>query len=67
MTRYFTDSMLTPPLVLRRNDDGTDEAYQGGGTWLRTTLIRDYMAGNNDFVDDISEQAARKLAPAAFT
>ncbi len=65
MTRCFTDNMTSPPIVARR-DDGSDEAF-AGGRWQRTTLIIDYMAGNNDFMDDTTEQAARQVAPAAFS
>ena len=64
-TRYYTSDKFTPPALLRRADF-VDEAFVDG-RWRPTKSIVNYMAGNDDFVDDISEAEARAFAPAAFT
>jgi hypothetical protein len=64
-TRYYLDTM-TKPILLRRITGHVDEKFMGG-RWKPTMMIIDYESGHNDFVDDISEAQARKLAPDAFT
>ena len=64
-TRYYVDRMPNPPLLLRRVGY-RDESFLRG-EWQLTPLIIDYMFGHNDFVDEISEAQARKIAPAAFS
>ncbi len=64
--RYYTDTQPELPLLLRRTEDSTgitDEAFRDG-QWVRTPLIIAYMAGRNDWVEDVSESQARRLAPA---
>jgi len=63
-TSYFKSERSTPASVLRRVDY-VDEAFRGG-QWKPTKEIVDWMAGHDDYVDDISEAEARRLAPAAF-
>jgi hypothetical protein len=62
--QYFTSTKFTPPALLRRDAQG-DQAFVNG-QWRPTTSIVDYMAGNDDHVDDVSEADARKFAPQAF-
>lgn len=62
--QYFTSDKFEPAAVLRRSPTG-DEAFVNG-EWRPTTSIIDYMAGNDDHVDEITEAQARELAPAAF-
>jgi hypothetical protein len=47
----------------------TKEADQAfvGGVWRPTPSIVDWEAGNDDFVDEITEAQARAFAPEAFT
>jgi hypothetical protein len=62
--RFFTSSKFTPPALLRRTGM-TDEAFVDG-VWRPTKSIVDYLFGNDDHVEEISEDEARRFAPAAF-
>ena len=62
--RFFAREMFSPPTLLRRSD-GTDETFVNG-QWAPTKAVVDWMVGSDDFVTEISESQARKLAPAAF-
>jgi hypothetical protein len=62
--RFFTSSKFTPPALLRRSGM-TDEAFVDG-SWRPTKSIVDWMFGNDDFVEEISEVQARELEPDAF-
>ena len=66
--QYYLDTKPTTPLLLRRTRDigvsCLDEAFFD--EWLPTDIIGAYMVGRNDWVDDISEAQARRVAPAAF-
>lgn len=64
-TRYFTDASYTPTALLRRRVDFVDEAWVNGA-WQPTKAVIDWMAGHNDFADEITEAEARQFAPAAF-
>lgn len=64
-TRYFVDEKFATPTLLRRSPDFRDEALIEG-TWQATTEVIEYMAGNNDFVTEISEAEAQRREPAAF-
>lgn len=63
-TRFFVSSKFTPPALLRRQGM-TDEAFVNGA-WQPTKSIVDFMFGNDDHVEEISEAQARKFAPDAF-
>jgi hypothetical protein len=67
-TRYFQDTMRTPPLLLRsvRTDTELGEDAWLTGAWKPTKILLDYRAGENDFVEPITDAAARKLEPQAF-
>lgn len=62
--RFFVSRQPAEPLLLRRVGV-VDEAFLDG-RWQPTKVIVDYMFGNDDFVETISEADARKIAPAAF-
>lgn len=62
--RFFKSTQPAQPLLLRRTGI-TDEAFLRG-QWQPTKVIVDFMFGNDDFVEEISEAQARQLAPAAF-
>lgn len=67
--RYYSSTRFEPTALLRRTEgpDGpTDEAFVNGA-WRPSKSISDYMVGNDDHVDDLTEAQARKLAPAAFS
>jgi hypothetical protein len=64
-TRYFTAADYHPKALLRRTNQ-TDEAFVGG-VWRPTTAIGEWMVGNDDFVDEITEVKAKAFAPTAFT
>lgn len=56
---------ITDPATLLRRQGTVDEMFRDG-TWQPTTKIVDWFFGNEDLVEQISEEAARQLAPAAF-
>ena len=62
--QYFTAADYHPTALLRRTKDA-DEAFVDGA-WRPTSAIVDYNAGNDDFVDEVTEERARMFAPAAF-
>ena len=64
-TRYFTAADYTPTALLRRTGQ-TDEAFVRG-VWRPTSAIGEWMVGNDDFVDEITEAQAKAFAPKAFT
>lgn len=64
MTRFFVWTMPDPPMLLRRRDF-VDEIWRDGA-WHPTGKIVDFLAGNEDNVDDVTEAQARRIAPAAF-
>lgn len=68
-TTYFKDTMPSPPHLLRRVSDsaGLRDESLIDGKWRPTSLIASAMAGHQDYVDEITEAQARKLAPAEFT
>ena len=62
-TTYYASSQRNPPLLLRRiHPPGRiiDEAYLNGA-WQPTKNIIDFMFGHDDFVDEVSEDEARRL------
>ena len=59
-----TSTAYTPSALLRRTKDA-DEAFVGG-VWRPTTSIMNWMVGNDDFVDEITEAQARAFAPTAL-
>ena len=62
--RYFTSDAYHPPTLLRRVDF-VDEAFVSG-VWRPTDKIIDWQFGHDDWVDEVTEDQARTLAPAAF-
>lgn len=65
---FFVTRKYDPPVLLRRTDDGAgliDEAF-GAGRWQPTKIVVDYMFGEDDYVEPVTEQQARELVPAAF-
>lgn len=65
MTEFFVGNDYTPPALLR-SVNGLDEAFVNGG-WRATTSITDWRFGEGDLVEEISEAAARKRFPKAFS
>ena len=66
-TYYFLNMMSEPPLLLRRIRSETgvwDHSFRG--EWKHTLEIVDYMSGDNHWCDEITEEQARALEPAAF-
>lgn len=65
--KYFRSDQYParPPMILRRTPPAHDELY-AAGSWKPTGEIVDYMAGENDFLEPVTEQVARRLCPAAF-
>ena len=59
---YFAESMTG---ALLRRDEGTDTAFYGGA-WHPTEAILDYMIGEDDDVEPVSEETARANYRAAF-
>ena len=64
-TRYFTAADYHPPALLRRTGQ-TDVAFVAG-VWRSTTAIGEWLVGNDDFVDEITEVEAKAFAPTAFS
>lgn len=66
-TRYFT-SNISEALFRRVSGDDqlTDQIFLHD-TWVPTDKIMQWMTGNADDVDEITEAKARKLEPTAFT
>lgn len=60
--QYFVSS--TTGALLRRVG-GTDAAYYGG-TWHPTETILEYMIGEENNVDPVTEAEARAAYPQAF-
>ena len=60
---YYVSS--TTGALLRR-EAGTDEAFYGGH-WHPTNTIGEYMIGEENNVDEVTEESARVAYPAAFT
>lgn len=53
--------------VLLRRGSGPDASYgRVANTWTPTTMIADYMIGDEDDVEPLTEAEARQLAPTAF-
>lgn len=65
-TKFFTSERYTPPALLRRTGEATDEAFHHGA-WQPTPYIVDWFFGNADDVTEITEAQARAFAPDAFT
>jgi hypothetical protein len=65
-TRYFTSTAYHPNVLLLRRTKEADQAFVSG-VWRPTPSIVDWEAGNDDFVDEITEAQARAFAPEAFT
>jgi len=67
-TSYLVSTKREPPLLLRsvRDERGLREEAFRDGRWEPTSIVRDYMAGRNDFVEEIGEHEARALEPSAF-
>ncbi|HZL07344.1 MAG TPA: hypothetical protein VFE45_18345 [Coriobacteriia bacterium] len=63
MTRYFTSSATG---ALLRTQDATGHTVFLDGRWVPTTTVMEYMIGEENSVDPITEAQARELAPAAF-
>lgn len=61
---YESTSKERPFMLLKRSAKG-DFAW-ANGKWSRTVIIIDYMYGNNDWVEDITEEFARATYPDAF-
>ena len=61
---YYLDAK-PPRQTLLRRADYVDEAFVAG-KWQPTKAIVDFMFGHNDWVDEISEDRARRVAPTAF-
>lgn len=62
MTQYFVSS--TTGALLRRIG-GTDAAFVKG-EWIPTETVMQYMIGEENNVEPVTEAEARKVAPAAF-
>ena len=60
MIRFFTSTAYHPTALLRRTGM-VDEAFVSG-VWRPTTSIMEWMAGNDDFVDEITEAEAKGFA-----
>jgi hypothetical protein len=65
-TKYFTSDAYNTPKALLRSVDFTDEVFVNG-VWRPTTEIMEWMVGDNDFVDEITETQARAFKPEVFT
>jgi hypothetical protein len=63
-TRYLTVDRLGEPVLLRRIEQ-RDEKFMDN-RWQPTLMIIDYEAGHNDFVDETTEEQARRIAPDAL-
>ena len=61
---YEKTSNSLPFLLLKRTDKG--DFIHVNGKWSSTDVILDYMYGNNDWVEDITEEVARAKYPEAF-
>mgnify|MGYP000045825814 CR=1 FL=1 len=61
---YFEESKFKDGYLLKRCETG--DFIWLKDEWHRTQTIIDYMFGNNDFVDHISESRARFKYPEAF-
>lgn len=64
MTKYFLWNMPEPALIMRKTEKA--EQIFANGKWSSTEVIGEYMYGKNDFVDEITEDEAKKLYPSAF-
>jgi hypothetical protein len=64
MTKYFTSTAYHPKALLRRTKTA-DEAFVAG-VWRPTPSIVDWLAGHDDFVEEVTEAQARAFAPEAF-
>lgn len=62
MTKYYV-STITDTLL--RRDGVRHDAYYGG-KWQPTEKIIEWMAGENDDIEPVSEAAARERHPDAF-
>jgi hypothetical protein len=63
--RYFTTSGAGWTRVLRRTGEVTDDIFLDGA-WQPTKVLVDYDFGNDDSVDETTEDQARILEPDAF-
>jgi hypothetical protein len=63
--RYFLDSMWAPPPMVMRRIGNRDEVWVGG-KWQPTKAIIDWMYGHNDWLDEVTDNEARAVAPDAF-
>lgn len=61
--KFYTWSMPEPALLLKE-DKG--HFMFGNGKWTPTHKLKDYLFGNDDFIDEISEAEARAKFPEAF-
>lgn len=62
MTQYFIDTVTG---ALLRREGGTDTAFYGGD-WHPTETILEYMIGDENDVEPVTETQARKSYPDAF-
>lgn len=62
-TKYFHS---TATRAVYRREAGVDRVY-AQGEWRPTETILDYMIGDDDDLEPVTEAQARKLDPQAFS